>query len=605
MFRAGLILIAVAAQTAMAAPANRCAEFTNAVNAGKTPAQKLNKFLDAQWKYFMTEFPEWATYVGYPGQNNRWSDVSPAGIERQTEEMRCQLAALKKISKPALKGEDRVNYDLALYQVERELEGRKFPGEYMPVNQMGGIQIDAVQMFQSMPTSSVKDYEDILARLEKFPLLAKQTQETMREGLKRKVTPVKEFMLKVNTQVNELVTANVDQSPLFAPFKEFAPSIPKDEQPKLQARARDIIAQKIYPALREFSTFLTKDYIPNAREFIAFTEMPDGKAWYAYMVKRHTTTDKTPDELHELGLREVQRLTAEMNKIREQVKFKGDLKAFNKFLLTDKQFFFTSAEALLAGYRDIAKRVDAELPRLFKTLPRLPYGVRAIAAHAAPAAAGAQYMGGSLEAGRAGYFEANTYDLPSRPKWDMETLTFHEAVPGHHFQIATAQEIQGLPEFRKHGGFTAYSEGWALYAESLGDELGFFKDPYSKYGNLSAEMMRAVRLVVDTGMHAKGWSKQKALEFYRNAMPISDVESETEINRYISWPGQALAYKVGQLKFRELREESRVALGDGFDVREFHDEVLKHGALPMDVLEKTVHEWVASKKKKSTNVRHI
>jgi len=316
-------------------------------------------------------------------------------------------------------------------------------------------------------------------------------------------------------------------------------------------------------------------------------------------VRNSTTTKMTPEELHQLGLKEVDRITAEMEKIRQKVAFKGDLKAFNKFLLKDKQFYFTRKEDLLAGYRNIGKQVDAELPKLFKTLPRLPYGVREIPEYQAKAAPAARYMGGTLETGRAGYFEANTTDLPSRPKWDMETLTFHEAVPGHHFQIAIAQEMKDVPEFRKHGHFTAFTEGWALYAEGLGDELGFYKDPYSKYGNLSAEMMRAVRLVLDTGMHAKGWSKQQAWDYYRSKMPISDHDSEIEIDRYITWPGQALAYKVGQLKFRELRQLGKTALGERFDVREFHDEVLRHGALPMDVLEKTVRDWITVRKNKA------
>jgi uncharacterized protein (DUF885 family) len=280
------------------------------------------------------------------------------------------------------------------------------------------------------------------------------------------------------------------------------------------------------------------------------------------------------------------------------VKFKGDLQAFNKFLLTDKRFYYTNKEDLLRGFRDIAKRIDPELARQFRTLPRLTYGVREIQEFQAKSAAGAQYVGGSPETGRPGYFEANAYDLPSRPKWDMETLTLHEAVPGHHFQISLAQEMTSLPEFRKHGSFTSFVEGWALYAETLGKDLGLLKDPYSYYGHLGDQMLRAVRLVVDTGMHSKGWSKQKAWDFYRSKMPTSDVESENEINRYISWPGQALAYKVGQLKIRELRDMAQKDLGDKFEIRDFHDEVLKNGALPMNVLEKTIKEWTASVKKR-------
>jgi uncharacterized protein (DUF885 family) len=286
-----------------------------------------------------------------------------------------------------------------------------------------------------------------------------------------------------------------------------------------------------------------------------------------------------------------------MKKIRDQVKFKGDGIAFNKFLLTDKQFYYTDKEALLTGYRDIAKRADAELTREFKTLPRLPYGVREMPEYKAKDAPTAYYIGGSIEAGRAGYFEANTYDLKARPKWGMEALTLHEAAPGHHLQIAIAQELKDMPEFRKHMHYTAFVEGWALYAESLGETMGFYKDPYSKYGQLTYEMWRAVRLVVDTGMHQFGWSRDKAIDYMMANLPKSRLETEVEIDRYITWPGQALAYKIGELKIRELRKRASAALGEDFDKREFHDEVLKNGALPLDVLDKSIEAWISKRKK--------
>jgi uncharacterized protein (DUF885 family) len=333
-------------------------------------------------------------------------------------------------------------------------------------------------------------------------------------------------------------------------------------------------------------------------------DLPNGAAWYAFRVKEETTTNLTPDQLHELGLKEVARISGEMSKLREELKFKGDSKAFNKFLLTDKRFFYTDSTQLLMGFRDIAKRIDPELPHLFKTLPRLTYGVREMPPYKSAAAPAAYYEGGSLEAGRPGYFEANTSDLPGRPKWGMEALTLHETVPGHHLQISIAQELKGLPEFRKQGSYTAYVEGWGLYAEGLGNELGLYKDAYSKYGQLSYEMWRAIRLVVDTGMHAKGWTRQQALDYFADTMPKSATETANEVDRYITWPGQALAYKVGQLKFKELRERAQIALGDKFDVREFHDELLRHGSLPMDVLESAVNEWIDTQKH-SKNVKNV
>jgi uncharacterized protein (DUF885 family) len=596
-----LLFAAVYAGAAEQKP--KCAMFAKFAASG-TPSQKLNRFFDGMWKYVMTEHPEFATYVGYPGQNDRWTDNSLEAIARRKAEARCALKTLKTIPRNALKGQERVSYDLLVHRYELGIEGDQFPDEFMPINQRDGVQLDAVQMLTAMPTASVADYENMIKRLDKLPTVVAQTEILMREGMKAKVTPVKAFMEKVIPQIDQLTVADVEKSPFYSQFKEMNVAIPAADQARLREAAKKTITEKVYPAFTKLKEFLVKEYNPVAREFIAFSDMPNGKAWYAYRVKAFTTTNMTPDQLHQLGLNEVERIRKEMNAVKEEVKFKGDLKAFNKFLLTDKRFHYKTAEELLSGYRDIAKRVDAELPKLFKTLPRMTYGVRAIPDYAAPTAAGAQYIGGSLEAGRAGFFEANTYDLASRPKWDMETLTFHEAVPGHHFQIARAKELPEMPEFRKNGGFTAYSEGWALYAESLGYELGFFKDPYSKYGNLSAEMMRAARLVVDTGMHSKGWSKEKALEFYRAAFPTTDVDSNSEIERYISWPAQALAYKVGQLKFRELREMSKAELGPAFDVREFHDEVLNYGALPMDVLEKTVREWVAKQKKKA-KVRQV
>lgn len=572
---------------------NQCATFDQAVSKAPAAAQ-FKSFLDVQWKYFMKEYPEWATFVGYPGQDDRWSDASLASIAHQKTQTKCQLAALKKINRLALKGEERVSYDLALSSLELEIEGMQFPSELMPVNQMNGIQIDAATVLRAMPTATAKDVENIIKRLERLPALVAQIEILMREGMKVNAMPIKSFMPKVSAQVDELLSGKAEDNPLLASFKNLGPNFSAQQKEEFSNQAKQILQTKIQPAFRKFKEFLNNEYMPKARESIAWIDLPNGKAWYAYMVKRSTTTNQTPDQLHELGLQEVERITKEMELVKDKAKFKGDLKAFFKFLKNDKQFYFQKPEELLMGFREVAKRIDPELPKFFKTLPRLTYGVRAMADAQAKSGAAAQYMSGTLETGRAGYFEANTFDLPSRPKWEMETLTMHEAVPGHHFQIAIAQELTGLPEFRRHGGYTAYSEGWALYAESLGDEMGFYKDPYSKFGNLSAEMMRAVRLVVDTGMHSKGWTQAKALEYFRSKFPVGEVDSSNEINRYISWPGQALAYKVGQLKIRELREFSKKQLGDSFDLREFHDKVLKHGALPMDVLEITVKEWVSA-----------
>lgn len=562
-----------------------------------TASQKLNKYLEAQWKSNMLEFPEFATYMGYPGQNDRWTDQSLEAIARRNKELDCKLAVFKKIPRKALKGHERVTFDLYLQGLELGLEGRKFPEEYLVLDHLGGLQTSVADMMDAMPTASKKDYENMIARLEKIPEVEAQIETLLKEGLRRKVTPVKMFLSRVPTQFDRVLTEKTEESPLYNSFRDIKADIPVEEKLALQKKALEVIQNKTYPALKKLKEFVVTQYIPGARENIAMSDMPDGKAWYDFLVKVHTTTQKNSEELHELGLQEVARLTKEMDAVKDQVKFKGDLQAFNKFLLNDARFFYADKGELLKGYRDIAKRADAELPKLFKTLPRLTYGVKEMPEYKAKEAPTAYYDGGSLKAGRSGYFMANTYDLRARPKWGMEALTLHEAVPGHHLQIALAQEMPEMPEFRKNAGYTAFSEGWALYAESLGAEMGFYKDPYSSYGQLTYEIWRAVRLVIDTGIHSKGWSRQQAIEYFTSTMPKSQLEAEVEVDRYITWPGQALAYKVGQLKFLELRNKARAVLGEKFDVREFHDQVLRNGALPMDVLEKSVNEWIESVKK--------
>lgn len=595
-----VLLLGATAVFANASPTpNRCAQIQRATGQGETKAQ-FKRFLDAHWKDLMTEFPEWATYEGYPGQNHRLSDRSLQSIERRNIEAKCIYGVLKKISRQKLNGEDAVTYDLMMHDFEDSFERAKFGNDYMPVNQLGNPMVDFSELLSSAPVGTVKDFENILARFEAYPAQISQITEVMREGMKRKYMPYKAFMPKIDAQISKYIDEDPEKTILYGSFKEMPASISKEDQAKLRARAKEVLQAKVIPAIKQFRKFFNEEYAPQGRENIAWSTLPNGPAWYASEVKHFTTTDKTPEELHELGLREVARINGEMAKIREDLKFKGDAKAFNKFLLTDKKFQYDNAADLLSGYRDVAKRIDAGLPMLFKTLPRLTYGVKEMPPHIGEAGPAAYYIQGSPDSGRAGYFMANTTNLPSRPKWAMESLTMHEAVPGHHLQIAMAQELQGLPEQRKHGGYTAFVEGWALYAEGLGDEIGMYKDPYQKYGNLYYEMLRAVRLVVDTGMHAKGWSKQKALDYYRAEMPAPDKDSENEIDRYIAWPGQALAYKVGQLKIREMRAKAKNELGDAFDVREFHDEVLRHGSLPMDVLDKTLSAWVANKKKVKT-----
>jgi uncharacterized protein (DUF885 family) len=369
-------------------------------------------------------------------------------------------------------------------------------------------------------------------------------------------------------------------------------TIPAEDRERLQGCALAAITNVVYPRFRKLHRFLTEEYLPKARESIDCTDLPDGEAWYAFRVRRMTTTSLSPREIHDLGRAEVARIRAEMEQIIAQTGFEGSFLEFLVFLRTDPQFYYENARELLAGYRDIAKRVDLELPRFFGRLPRLPYGVMPIPSYAEKSQTTAYYQPGASAFGRPGVFYANTYEIRTRPKYEMEALTLHEAVPGHHLQIALAQELEGVPDFQRHSETTAFVEGWALYSEKLGEEMGFYRDPYSKFGQLTYEMWRAIRLVVDTGMHALGWSREQAIEYFKANAGKSEHDITVEIDRYIVWPGQALAYKVGELKIRELRALAEKELGDRFDLREFHDTVLGRGALPLDLLETQVKAWI-------------
>ncbi len=567
--------------------------------------EKLKAILDLQWKGWMAEHPEWATYVGVNGYNHLWTNRTLPAREARKKLARCHQKGLLGIQREKLKSDDQLTLDLALKKVKEDIEGEKFLGDYLILDQMSGLHSDLPDLLFAAPKEKQNDFADRIKRLQAVPQLVEQHIGVLREGLKQKVTPVKFLVEKVPQQVMDIMPAAIEQSPMYKSFLEMPTSWPAEFRDETLKQARDIIEKEVYPSLQKFQQFLVKEYIPKCRKDISWSNMPKGEEWYAFLARSHTTTKMKPSEIHGLGLSEVQRIKSEMEKVREQVKFKGNTQDFHEFLRTSPQFFFEKPKDLISAYREIGKRIDPELPRLFGRLPRLPYGIREMPSYKAPQAPTAYYIGGSGPAGRAGYFEANTYDLNSRPKWEMEVLTLHEAVPGHHLQISLAQEMGELPEFRKYEGYNAFTEGWGLYAESLGVELGMYTDPYSKYGQLSYEMWRAVRLVVDTGMHTKGWSKDKALGYFMEHIPKSRLQAENEIDRYITWPGQALSYKIGQLKFLELKNKAQKVLKDKFSVREFHDEVLRHGAVPMDVLEKLFEEWLTQQKRKDDPATQI
>ena len=560
---------------------------------GGSEAGRLHKLLEEEWKYLMQEFPEYATYTGYPGQNHRWSDNSLQAIERRKQRPKRTLAALESLDRSQLSREDQLNYDLFLRRTREEIEGQRFQEEYMPLNQLEGVHQDVAQVISYMPTFTVKDYENIIARMNGVPTLVDQTLVLLDQGFGMGITPPRITLRDVPQQVKNQMVADPLSSPLMRPFKRFPTSVPPGEQDRLRKAAVAAVTAKVIPAYEKLHDYLVETYLPRTRESIALSDLPDGEAWYAFRARHYTTTKFSPRKIHAIGLSEVKRIRAEMEKVRARSGFQGTREEFDAFLRTDAKFFFADRESLLVAYRDIAKRADVELVQFFGKLPRLPYGVVSIPAYAEKSQPAAYYMPGSPQAGRAGKFYANTYDLQARPKWEMEALTFHEAVPGHHLQIALAQELEDLPEFRKHGRYTAFVEGWGLYAESLGEEMGFYTDPYSKFGQLNFEMWRAIRLVVDTGMHAFGWTRQRAIDFFLENSGRADHEIVVEVDRYIVWPGQALAYKIGELKIKELRAYATQQLGESFDVRAFHDQVLGAGALPLDVLEARIQAWVA------------
>ena len=557
--------------------------------------ERLHRLFAADWDYAMREYPEAATWFGHPRHHGRWTDLSLAAIERRNCELEHSARAAASLDRAKLDPPDVAHLELFERTTAEALEARRFRAELMPVSQMEGVQQSAAQLLAMMPAASAAQYADILGRLRGLPALVDQTIDLLRAGLAAGLTPPRITLRDVPQQVRNQIVDDPTQSPMLAAFRR-VPDALAAERDRLREEAVAAYAGGIVPAFRRLLAYLEAEYIPRTRESIAASDLPDGAEYYAFKVRQSTTTRLRPEEIHEIGMGEVRRLRREMDGVIAATGYTGSFADFVSFLRTDPRFFFTRAEDLLVAYRDICKRADPELPRLFGTLPRLPYGVVPVPAYAEKSQTTAYYEPGSPAAGRPGLFFANTYDLRARPRWEMEALSLHEAVPGHHLQIALAQEMADMPEFRKNSFYTAYVEGWGLYAESLGGEMGFYTDPYARFGQLTYEMWRAIRLVVDTGMHALGWSRQRAIDFFVENAGKAAHDIVVEIDRYIVWPGQALAYKIGELKIKELRALAARELGDAFDVRAFHDRVLGEGALPLDVLEARVRAWISARR---------
>jgi uncharacterized protein (DUF885 family) len=558
--------------------------------------ERLHRLFDLQWQYTMEEYPEFATYVGWPGQNHRWTDLSLEAIERRNCELEVPARVLATIDRSALGSDDQLHHDLFGRGVEESLEGRRFKGEYMPINQMQGVQQNVAQTIAMMRVAATSDYEDVVARLHGVPRLIDQNIALLEKGLQTRITPPRVTLRDVPQQILNQFVEDPQASPLLRPFARFPETVEDADRERLRRAAAEAYKGEVAPAYLRLHGYFVQTYLPRTRETIALSDLPDGEAWYEFNVRQSTTTRLTAREIHDIGLQEVRRIRAEMDAVMTQSGFTGGFAEFMAFLRSDPRFFFEHTEDLLRGYRDICKRADPELVKLFGTLPRLPYGVVPVPAYAEKSQTTAYYEPGSPAAGRPGYFFANTYDLRARPKWEMEALALHESVPGHHLQIALAQELPAAPEFRKHGFYTAFIEGWGLYSEALGTEMGFYADLYSRFGQLTYEMWRAIRLVLDTGMHAFGWSREKAIAYFEENAGKAAHDIVVEVDRYIVWPGQALAYKIGELKIKELRARAAAALGPAFEVRAFHDRVLAGGALPLDVLGARIDAWIAEQK---------
>jgi uncharacterized protein (DUF885 family) len=559
------------------------------------PAAALKQLFDEEWEWTMRESPTFASSLGDRRYNDRLTDVSLAATARRDEHRRQTLARLLKIDRARLAPADQLNYDLFRKDTENDIEEYRLRLHLMPVTQRGGLQ-STDELAELLRFQTVKDYDDWLARLRAFPTYVDQTLEVLREGVRTRMLWPKVTLQRVPGQLDRQLGARTEDSGFYKPFRSFPKDIPDAERERLARAGREAVEQSVIPALKKFRDYFVNDYLPASFDRVGAWQWPNGAEAYAFLARRYTTTGMTPEQIHEKGLSEVARLRAEMQKVMTQVGFKGSLKEFFKKLRTDEEFYYKRPEDLLDAYRAVAKRIDPNLVKVFKTIPRQPYGVIPIPDTLAPDTTTAYYQQGSADGTRPGYYYVNLYKPETRPKWEMMALSLHESVPGHHLQIARAMELGEIPKFRRYGGYTAFVEGWGLYAESLGEDMGLYDDPYSKFGQLTYEMWRAVRLVVDTGMHYYKWDRQKAIDYFLDNAAKTELDVTNEIDRYITDPGQALAYKIGELKLKELRARAKASLGDSFDVREFHDVVLGSGAVPLDVLERNVDDWLKRQK---------
>jgi uncharacterized protein (DUF885 family) len=553
---------------------------------------ELHALFEEAWAFELEEDPLLATRTGYKAFNDRLPSVTVDDQERRAAFRRKTLERLSEIDDSGLGAEDRISYDMFERQLRDRLADFEFRGYLLPLTVDTGFHIGFARLANRMPFAAVKDYENYIARLRGFPEYVQQHIELLREGLEIGMTLPRVVLEGYEITIESHIVEDPTESVFYPPFESFPSTVAPAKHEQLREAGRAAIMEGAVRGYREFLQFMVDEYIPNARATLGASELPNGRDYYAHLIRHFTTLDIDPDEVHEIGLGEVARIRAEMMAVIAEVGFTGGFDAFLEFLRTDPRFYAKTPHELLKEASFIAKRMDAKLPSLFKTLPRLPYGVAPVPDHLAPKYTAGRYIGAPIGSTEPGYYWVNTYALESRPLYTLEALTLHEAVPGHHLQNALRLELEDLPSFRRFAGIGAFGEGWGLYSERLGLEAGFYTDPYRNFGRLTYEMWRACRLVVDTGIHAKGWTRPQTLDYLATNTALSIHEIRTETDRYISWPGQALAYKLGELKIRELRHEAEETLGERFDIRLFHDAVLLHGPVPLPVLETQVRAYI-------------
>ena len=560
----------------------------------------LNRLFKEYWDADLAHSPEFASTIGDKRFNDKISDYSVKAVNDWLEQEQNYMMRLAAIDPTGFTDQEKTSRDLLLRQFADDEEGAEFKEWEMPVNQMGGIYSEYPRLVAELSFTSAKDYDDWIARLRAMPAAFDQVTTNMSIGMEDQRVPPKYLIEKTLVEVKELASQKPEDSPLAMPLKKFPSSISADDQERIRAEMIGVITKQDLPAYQRFARFLEVSYIPAGRADPGISSLPDGAKYYQFLIRQTTTTDLTANQIHQIGLDEVKKDEAEMLAIAQKLGFK-DLATFRASLKTNPKLHPTSGEALLDAFRDDLKPMQAKLPQLFGHLPKTPFEVVPVPDYLAQSAAPAYYQGGMPDGSRPGRLFVNTYNATDRNLYIVEDMAYHEGIPGHHLQISIARELTDIPDFRKYERFTAYTEGWGLYAERLGKDVGFYQDPYSDYGRLEGDIWRAIRLVVDTGVHSQHWTRQQMVDYFHGHSNVDDTSVQSEVDRYIAWPSQALAYKVGQLEILQLRDRARKALGDRFDIRAFHDEVLDSGALPLDLLSDRIDAWIASQKAESPN----